>query len=252
MGPASNYSIWGLPHEYHGLVQWKPPRIYPPGTKDSVNVLKGAMLTSDLISTVSEGYASEILSAEGGSGLHEVLCSRYVTGVTSGIDVTGWNPSTDEHTTSHYSIEDLFGKVNCKVALQYELRLPCRPECPLIEFVGRLDTQKGVDILLSAIPDLLQDDIQFVVLGFGEREYEEWMRDTQSSFPDKFRGRWAFSPLTTQSMIQALTTALTVYRDRGDTESCYRLMKRGMKRNSSWDYTAQRYETLLAQVRGTH
>ncbi|KAK1357365.1 hypothetical protein POM88_050621 [Heracleum sosnowskyi] len=78
------------------------------------------------------GYTSEIQSAEGGNGLHEVLYFQYVHGVTSGIDVTGWNPSTDEHITSYYSIEDLIDKVHCKVALQHELFLPHRPECPLM------------------------------------------------------------------------------------------------------------------------
>ncbi|KAK1367342.1 hypothetical protein POM88_042903 [Heracleum sosnowskyi] len=114
VGPASNYGAWGFP-QYYGSVQWKPRGIYPPGTKDSVNVLKGAILTSDLISTVGEKY--------------KVLKVAMVYMRSYGFNM-------------YMVLLDLIGKVHCKVALQHELFLPHRPECPLIGFIGRLDTQK--------------------------------------------------------------------------------------------------------------
>ncbi|KAI3808767.1 hypothetical protein L1987_24728 [Smallanthus sonchifolius] len=113
-----------------------------------------------------------------------------MNGITNGIDVTEWDPSSDEHISSHYTADDLSGKIECKIALQKELGLPPRPDCPLIGFIGRLDYQKGIDIILSAAPALLQDD---VMLGSGEKQYEEWMRVTEAAFNNKFRGWVGFN-----------------------------------------------------------
>ncbi|KAL8148427.1 hypothetical protein AgCh_005698 [Apium graveolens] len=318
--PAATYSNLGLPPEWYGALGWVFPtwaRTHALDTGEAVNVLKGAIVTSDRILTVSEGYSWEIRTPEGGYGLQELLDSRkiVVNGITNGIDETEWNPSTDENIPSHYSVNDLSGKVQCKVALQKELGLPIRPDCPLIGFIGRLDYQKGIDIILSATPELLQDDIQFVMLGSGEKQYEEWMRAAESSFKDKFRGwvgfnvpishritagcdillmpsrfepcglnqlyamrygtvpvvhatgglrdtvqtfnpyalegrgegtGWAFTPLTRESMIAALRTAVATYRDHKD--SWDGLMKRGMERNSSWDNAAVKYEQVFGWV----
>ncbi|WOG92774.1 hypothetical protein DCAR_0312050 [Daucus carota subsp. sativus] len=318
--PAATYSNLGLPPEWYGALGWVFPtwaRTHALDTGEAVNVLKGAIVTSDRILTVSEGYSWEIRTPEGGYGLQELLDSRkvVVNGITNGIDETEWNPSNDENIPSHYSIEDLSGKVQCKVALQKELGLPVRPDCPLIGFIGRLDYQKGIDIILSATPELLQDDIQFVMLGSGEKQYEEWMRAAESSFKEKFRGwvgfnvpishritagcdillmpsrfepcglnqlyamrygtvpvvhatgglrdtvqtfnpyaldgrgegtGWAFTPLTRESMIAALRTAVATYRDHKD--SWDGLVKRGMERNSSWDNAAVKYEQVFEWV----
>lgn len=126
--------------------------------------------------------AWEITNQEGGYGLHELLSSRktVLNGITNGIYVNEWDPSSDKHIASHYSIDDLSGKVQCKTALQEELGLPVRSDCPLIGFIGGLDFQKSVDILLSATPELMQDDVQFVMLGSGEKQYEDWMRRMES------------------------------------------------------------------------
>ncbi|CAA0824690.1 Starch synthase 1- chloroplastic/amyloplastic [Striga hermonthica] len=142
-----------------------------------------------------QGYSWEITTPEGGYGLHELLSSRkaVLTGITNGIDDSEWDPLTDEHLASHYSVQDLSGKAECKLELQKELGLPVRPNCPLIGFIGRLDFQKGVDIILSAIPDLMHDDVQFVMLGSGEKQYEDWMRHLESVYKDKFRGWVGFN-----------------------------------------------------------
>ncbi|XP_075104702.1 soluble starch synthase 1, chloroplastic/amyloplastic isoform X4 [Nicotiana tabacum] len=196
--PAATYHNLGLPPEWYGALEWIFPtwaRAHALDTGETVNVLKGAVAIADRILTVSQGYSWEITTPEGGYGLHELLSSRksVLNGITNGIDVSDWNPSTDEHTASHYSIRDLSGKVKCKTALQKELGLPIRPDCPLIGFIGRLDYQKGVDIILSAIPELMQDDVQFVMLGSGEKQYEDWMRHTENLFKDKFRGWVGFN-----------------------------------------------------------
>ncbi|KAJ9546247.1 hypothetical protein OSB04_025954 [Centaurea solstitialis] len=196
--PASTYSNFGLPPEWYGALGWVFPtwaRTHALDTGEAVNILKGALVTADRILTVSQGYSWEITTPEGGYGLNELLTSRktVVNGITNGIDVNEWNPSTDEHIPSHYSLDDLSGKIECKIALQKELGLPIRPDCPLVGFIGRLDFQKGIDIILSGTPDLLQDDVQFIMLGSGEKQYEEWMRAMEGTFKDKFRGWVGFN-----------------------------------------------------------
>ncbi|CAN4085707.1 unnamed protein product [Withania somnifera] len=196
--PAATYTNFGLPQEWYGALEWIFPtwaRAHALDTGETVNVLKGAIAVADRILTVSQGYSWEITTPEGGYGLHELLSSRksVLNGITNGIDVNDWNPLTDEHIASHYSINDLSGKVKCKTALQKELGLPIRPDCPLIGFIGRLDYQKGVDILLSAIPELVQDDVQLVMLGTGEKQYEDWLRNTENLFKDKFRAWVGFN-----------------------------------------------------------
>ncbi|KAL8240805.1 hypothetical protein R6Q59_014160 [Mikania micrantha] len=191
--PAATYGNLGLPWEWYGALEWIFPtwaRTHPLDTGQAVNVLKGAIVTADRILTVSQGYCWEITTPEGGFGLNELLSSRkfVLNGITNGIDVMEWDPSFDEHIPSHYNADDLSGKMECKIALQKKLGLPLRPDCPLIGFIGRLDYQKGIDIILSAGPALLQDDVQFVMLGSGEKQYEEWMRATEAAFQYKFRG----------------------------------------------------------------
>ncbi|KFK27706.1 hypothetical protein AALP_AA8G418500 [Arabis alpina] len=196
--PAATYSNLGLPSEWYGAVGWVFPtwaRTHALDTGEAVNVLKGAIVTSDRIITVSQGYAWEITTVEGGYGLQDLLSSRksVINGITNGINVDEWNPSTDEHIPFHYSIDDLSEKLKCKMALQKELGLPIRPECPMIGFIGRLDYQKGIDLIQTAGHDLMVDDIQFVMLGSGNPKYESWMRSMEETYKDKFRGWVGFN-----------------------------------------------------------
>ncbi|XP_027338444.1 soluble starch synthase 1, chloroplastic/amyloplastic isoform X1 [Abrus precatorius] len=196
--PAITYSNLGLPPEWRGALEWVFPtwaRMHALDTGEAVNFLKGAIVTADRIVAVSKGYSWEITTTEGGHGLHELLSSRrsILTGITNGIDVTEWDPSSDEHIACNYSADDLSGKAKCKISLQKELGLPVRPDCPLIGFIGRLDYQKGIDLIRLAIPELIEDDVQFVMLGSGNPIYEDWMRETESAYRNKFRGWVGFN-----------------------------------------------------------
>ncbi|KAF8412108.1 hypothetical protein HHK36_000063 [Tetracentron sinense] len=215
--PAATYMNFGLPPEWYGALEWvfrTWERTHDLDTGEAVNVLKGAIVTADRILTVSkvinvisrftrrgsplmkyQGYSWEITTVEGGYGLNELLSSRksVLNGITNGIDVAEWNPASDVHIYFHYSIHDLSGKVQCKTALQKELGLPVKPDCPMIGFIGRLDYQKGIDLIRLATPELMQDDVQFVMLGSGDPEYEDWMRAAESTYRDKFRGWVGFN-----------------------------------------------------------
>ncbi|KAI9096717.1 hypothetical protein K1719_025896 [Acacia pycnantha] len=196
--PLITYGNLGLPPEWRGALEWVFPnwaRAHALDKGETVNFLKGAIVTADRILTVSKGYSWEITTSEGGYGLHELLSSRksVLYGITNGIDVAEWDPSSDEHIACHYSADDFSGKVQCKISLQKELGLPVRPDCPLIGFIGRLDYQKGIDQIRLAIPELMEDDVQFIMLGSGNPDYEDWMRATESTYRDKFRGWVGFN-----------------------------------------------------------
>ena len=144
----------------------------------NLNLLKGGIMAADRVSTVSPRYAWEIRTAEGGFGLDAVLRLRgpVVQGVLNGLDTDEWNPATDPHLPARYDVADLSGKAVCKAALQKELGLPVDPGAPLVGFVGRLDWQKGVDLLIEAIPWLRAQGAQVVVLGSGSPELEDALR----------------------------------------------------------------------------
>ncbi|XP_022763763.1 starch synthase 1, chloroplastic/amyloplastic-like isoform X3 [Durio zibethinus] len=179
--PAASYKNLGLPLEWYGALEWVFPtwaRTHALDTGEAVNILKGAIVTADRILTVSKGYAWEITTVEGGYGLNDLLSSRrsVLNGIVNGIDVAEWDPSSDEHIAFHYSVDDLSGKVQCKTALQQELGLPIRPECPLIGFIGRLDYQKGIDLIRWATPELMEDNVQLHGNLFGRRLFSNLLQ----------------------------------------------------------------------------
>jgi starch synthase len=143
---------------------------------------------------VSPNYAREILSVEGGYGLDTVLRSRSgdLFGILNGIDDREWDPSSDRHLPAHFDRHDLRGKARVKAALQAEMGLPVKPHVPLIGMVGRLADQKGVDLLAAAIPALLRADAQFVLLGSGQREYQDFFSWLARERPDRFAARIGF------------------------------------------------------------
>lgn len=134
-----------------------------------VNFLKGGIYLSDMITTVSEGYAREIQTPEFAYGLEGVARDRKddLVGILNGVDYEEWNPETDRYIAKNYSINDLSGKMICKKELQKRFNLPVR-DVPVFGFIARLVHQKGADILAEAIYKILSLDLQFVLLGNGE------------------------------------------------------------------------------------
>jgi starch synthase len=149
----------------------------------SVNLLKGGIIFSDAVSTVSPTYAQEIMTPAFGFGLEGVLAARKggVQGITNGIDIDLWNPETDPYLAAHYSQSDLSGKQACKRALQRELGLPI-VDVPILAVIGRLTSQKGFDLLAEVIPELMALDVQLVVLGAGDKDLEKTLCAVQSRY----------------------------------------------------------------------
>jgi starch synthase len=142
---------------------------------DQLSFMKAGLVFADALTTVSPSYAREVRTPEGGHDLDALLRhrSRDLHGILNGIDTAAWDPATDPHLPAHYSPRALAGKARCKAALQRELGLPARADVPLVGVVSRLAEQKGVDLLVAAVPELLARDAQLVVLGSGQRALEE-------------------------------------------------------------------------------
>eukprot|EP00891_Asterochloris_glomerata_P008981 jgi/Astpho2/8981/fgenesh1_pm.00133_%23_25_t len=192
--PAHLYGNLGLPGDWYDVLSWKfPDWAATPGP--AFNILKGGIVAADRVLTVSQGYAWEITTAEGGWGLDGVLRERSskLNGITNGIDMEEWDPSKDQLLASTYSSSDLSGKAKCKAALQKELGFDQDPSKPLVGWIGRLDFQKGPDVVLQAVPEMAHQGCQVVMLGSGVPEYEQQMRAMEHDFQEHFRGWVGFS-----------------------------------------------------------
>ncbi|HKR84777.1 MAG TPA: glycogen synthase GlgA [Terriglobales bacterium] len=161
----------------------------------NVNFLKGALIYSDFVTTVSRRYAQEIQTTEFGFGLEGVLKDRSdtVTGILNGVDYDAWNPQTDKCIAAHYNAEDLSGKQQCKRDLLTAFGLPEKDiEVPLIGIVSRFAAQKGFDLIGQIIDRLALEDIHFAVLGNGDRLYEEMFMRLGKRVPEKMGVRIAY------------------------------------------------------------
>lgn len=152
-----------------------------------INFLKAGVVFADAITTVSPTYAREIQTEEQGFGLEGVFRERadVVTGILNGADYQVWNPRTDALIPKKYGPDDLSGKSVCKGELQRTFGLPARPDIPLIGMISRLASQKGFDILEEVLEDFFQRRVQFVLLGTGEKKYQDLFRDLPERYPGK-------------------------------------------------------------------
>lgn len=152
-----------------------------------LSFIKGGLVFSDRVTTVSPSYADEIRRADHGYGLDGLLQHRShaLVGILNGIDTRLWNPENDEHLEFHYGQDHLKNKVQCQTRLRQQLGLEV-DGAPLIGFVGRLVEQKGIDWLLEVIPPLLERGCQFALLGSGEDYYQEALGELARAWPGQF------------------------------------------------------------------
>ncbi len=157
------------------------------------NFMKAALVYADLITTVSPSYAEEIQTAYYGERLDGLLRARkeQVFGVLNGIDMVDYDPAIDTRNAATYTADDLSGKAACKEDLQRKLGLEVNPNVPIIGMVGRLSSQKGLDLVDYIIGDLLRMDVQLVVLGMGESRYVNLFSWAEGEFKSKVAARFA-------------------------------------------------------------
>jgi starch synthase len=154
---------------------------------DHVNCLKAGLAYSDIINTVSKTYAEEIKYDFFGENLQGIIRKRSndLYGIVNGIDVEVNNPATDKRLFVNYDVEHLEGKYENKRRLQESLGLPVRDDIPIIGIISRLVAQKGFDLIACVLDEILREDVQLVVLGTGEYQYENMFRCAAANYPTK-------------------------------------------------------------------
>jgi starch synthase len=159
-----------------------------PHLNDAVDFMGRGIYYADIVNTVSETYAEEILTPEFGEGLDPMLRDRRdrLYGVLNGIDTDLNNPQTDPYIAAHYSAADLAGKAPCKLDLQREARLPQSRGTPVISAISRLANQKGFDLIDQIVEPLLSNhDVQLVILGTGDQRYHDRFQALRARFPQQ-------------------------------------------------------------------
>jgi starch synthase len=159
-----------------------------------LSFMKAGLKFADRVTTVSPTYAKEIATPEFGFGLDGVIRGRAgdVCGILNGVDPEVWNPERDSALPARYGIDRLDGKRECKAALQREMALPVEPRVPLLAVVSRLTPQKGLDLVIGALPALVGRGTQWVIVGTGDPALEAAFRDAAQRFPQHVAVRIAY------------------------------------------------------------
>lgn len=178
--PAVSFHVTGLP----------PSEFSPDGVEyyGQTNFMKGGLAYADALSTVSPTYAKEITTrSDRGFGLEGLLHFRAkrLVGILNGLDNDSWDPSRDSFLEAKFDEKKLAARDRCKTDLQRSVGLPEDPEAPLFGFVGRLDRQKGIEILLSTASGFLRRGSQLIVLGVGSTDYQLALNSLRTRFPSQ-------------------------------------------------------------------
>ncbi len=162
--------------------------------RGAINLMKGALLYSDVLSTVSPTYAEEIKSSYFGEKMEGIFNKRSdrLFGILNGIDTAEYNPQKDKKIPATFDKDNLSGKAICKVELQRKIGLEVKENTPLIILITRLTEQKGLDLILRILDELLQEDIQIAVLGTGDEKYENALREAENRYKGKMCAYLAF------------------------------------------------------------
>lgn len=174
------YDVFSLGNDSYNLLEYN----------GCVNLMKGAIVCADKVSTVSPRYADEIRTSEYSHGLDTIINQNHhkLCGILNGIDYEYYNPEKDGVIAANFSADDLTGKAVDKKELQKALGLPQNEDVPLLAIISRLASHKGLDLVAEMVYNLLENnDVQLVVLGKGEAVYEELFKNLQNHFPNKAR-----------------------------------------------------------------
>ncbi|MBQ7312082.1 MAG: glycogen synthase GlgA [Clostridia bacterium] len=178
---------FGILGEVFELPEWDRSIVEYHG---NVNLLKGAIVCADMVNTVSQQYSREILTEYYASGLHHILRSAdaegKLIGIVNGIDVDYYNSETDPDIAENFTIDSMAGKAVCKAELQELCGFEAAPETPIIAMVSRLASHKGFDLVKHIIEEFItKNDVQFVLLGTGETELENFFAGLALRYPEK-------------------------------------------------------------------
>jgi starch synthase len=181
--PAESFRILGLPSRFYDM---EGLEFY-----GRVNFMKAGLYYADRITTVSPTYAREIQSPEQGCGMDGLLRVRAgaITGILNGVDPDEWNPSVDPRIEARYDRDRIGGKALCRTALRVAMQLDTAATGPVFGVISRLTTQKGLDLLLAALPRLLAGGGQLALLGSGDRDLQQGFIDAAAANPGRVSAR---------------------------------------------------------------
>ena len=179
-----------------------------------LSCMKAGLVFADRVTTVSPTYAREMATPEFGCGLDGLVRSRGadVSGILNGVDRVVWNPETDGSIVAHYGVDALAGKAQCKAALQTALGLPAEPQAPLFALVSRLTSQKGLDLVLGALPELLAHGGQLAVQGSGDPEIERALAAAAAQYPRRVAVRLGYDEDFAHQMVAGADAMLVPSR----------------------------------------
>ena len=194
----------GLGYEYEG--------------RRDVNLMKGAMLMADAVSTVSPTYARELHSAEFGHGLDGVvyMVDSKLYGILNGLDMDLYDPTKDSRIPANFSAQEQRGKDYCKASIQKKFGLDMEPEWPLLASVARLNEQKGVELVKQVLPGLMDMGVQLIVFGQGEQQYIDYFNEAKKKYP----GQLGFSSDYTEQMASEIFAGADLYLMPSRFEPC--------------------------------
>ena len=177
--PMRSFALTNLPDELLGIDGFE--------YYGQINLMKGGILFADRVTTVSPRYAKEIQRPEFGCGLEGVVGTRAddLVGLINGIDTRVWNPSRDGLLPARYAADDLAGKAVCRAALLKKIGMDDTYKGPVFGMVCRLTAQKGLDFLLVAKDFFVDQDCRLIVLGTGEKRFEDALQDLAKAHPEK-------------------------------------------------------------------
>lgn len=206
----SNLTLPDSAHNHLFFVYPEYMRTWALDKGECINLTQGALMTCDRVLTVSQNYAWEMCTPEGGFLLQDQCKSKgiYLAGIQNGIEDT-WDPITDKGIAANFSAEDMSGKAACKSFLQQSLGLHQDEHVALVGFVGRLTSQKGVDILQDGVVDWLMKDegngvtgrVQMILMGNGDELLSDWLRGLESQYKGRVCGYAGFDPKVERHMM---------------------------------------------------
>jgi len=166
------------------------------------NILEQGILNADILNTVSKTYSHEIQTKEYGEGLEDCLLKRKknLYGILNGIDETRFNPETDPDLKTNYSSKNLERKIENKISLQEILNFSKNSKIPLLGFIGRLTSQKGIDLMIEIIPEIVKLGCQLVILGVGKEDYEKKLLELSQKYPKNVSSQIKFDPVLAQKI----------------------------------------------------
>ena len=201
--------VLGIDQQYEGLLDYD----------GDVNILKAAIETADKITTVSPTYAEEIKTEAHGHSLHNIVKSneKKLKGILNGLDYDFYNPETDKIIYNNFSVNDMANKAKNKEALQKEMGLEVNANKPILAVCSRMNTYKGFDLIKNCLEKMVEElDIQFVAVGSGEQEYEDYFRYLNNKYPSRVHISLGFS----LEIAKKIYSGADIYLMPSRTEPC--------------------------------